>query len=93
VNAVLEEDSSKLDKVAVVRLCGPYTESAPPFGIFCIHPSHVSILIIIVDFPPALRRLVEGYSGYVDGGYQGKVPRISREQYGGAYFQTTRLDL
>jgi hypothetical protein len=74
VNAVLEEDSSKLDKVAVVRLCGPYTESAPPFGICCIYLCQESILIIIVDFPPTLRKLVEGYSGYVDGGYQGKVP-------------------
>ncbi|KIN05893.1 hypothetical protein OIDMADRAFT_176029 [Oidiodendron maius Zn] len=54
VNAVLEEDSSKLDKVAVIRLCGPYTRGSPPF----------------VDFPPTLRKLVEGYFGYVDGGYQ-----------------------
>ncbi|PBP19633.1 hypothetical protein BUE80_DR009663 [Diplocarpon rosae] len=54
VNAVLEQDSSKLDKVAVVRLCGPYSRGSPPF----------------VDFPPRLRRLVEGHFGYVDGGYQ-----------------------
>ncbi|KAH8663399.1 hypothetical protein BGZ60DRAFT_470898 [Tricladium varicosporioides] len=54
INAVLEEDSSKLDKVAVIRLCGPYSRGSPPF----------------VDFPPKLRALMEGHFGYVDGGYQ-----------------------
>ncbi|XMA08178.1 hypothetical protein WAI453_000969 [Rhynchosporium graminicola] len=54
VNAVLEQDSSKLDKVAIVRLCGPYSRGSPPF----------------VDFPPKLRSLMEGHVGYVDGGYQ-----------------------
>ncbi|KAG4431583.1 hypothetical protein IFR05_012938 [Cadophora sp. M221] len=54
VNAVLEQDSSKLDKVAIVRLCGPYSRGSPPF----------------VDFPPKLRALMEGHYGYVDGGYQ-----------------------
>lgn len=34
VNAVLEEDSSKLDKVAVLRLCGPYSGGSPPFSIY-----------------------------------------------------------
>ncbi|KAF4620233.1 hypothetical protein G7Y89_g14587 [Cudoniella acicularis] len=54
VNAVLEQDSSKLDRVAVIRLCGPYSRGSPPF----------------VDFPPTLRTLMEGHFGYVDGGYQ-----------------------
>ncbi|KUJ20906.1 uncharacterized protein LY89DRAFT_694593 [Mollisia scopiformis] len=54
VNAVLEQDSTKLDKVAVVRLCGPYSRSSSPF----------------VDFPPRLRDLMEGHYGYVDGGFQ-----------------------
>ncbi|RDL40560.1 uncharacterized protein BP5553_00539 [Venustampulla echinocandica] len=54
INAVKEQDSSKLDKVAVIRLCGPYSQGSPPF----------------VDFPLALRNLVEGHFGYVDGGYQ-----------------------
>lgn len=56
VNAVLEQDSSKLDRVAIIRLCGPYSKGSPPF----------------VDFPPRLAQLMEGYVGYVDGGYQGK---------------------
>ncbi|PMD24057.1 hypothetical protein NA56DRAFT_567411 [Hyaloscypha hepaticicola] len=54
VNAVLEQDTSKLDQVAVVRLCGPYSRGSPPF----------------VNFPPKLRALLEGHFGYVDGGYQ-----------------------
>ncbi|KAG9247228.1 hypothetical protein BJ878DRAFT_532714 [Calycina marina] len=54
VNAVLEQDSSKLDKVAVIRLCGQYSQGSPPF----------------VDFPKPLRSLMEGYYAYVDGGYQ-----------------------
>lgn len=32
------------------------------------------ILIFVVDFPPTLRKLVEGHFGYVDGGYQGRNP-------------------
>ncbi|TVY30036.1 putative D-/L-hydantoinase subunit A [Lachnellula hyalina] len=54
VNAVMEQDSSKLDKVAVIRLCGPYSRGSPPF----------------VDFPSKLRTLMQGHVGYVDGGYQ-----------------------
>ena len=54
INAVLEADGRRLAKVAVIRLCGPYTKQCPPF----------------VDFPPRLRALTEGYVGYVDGGLQ-----------------------
>ncbi|KAI0746879.1 DUF917-domain-containing protein [Daedaleopsis nitida] len=54
INAVLEADARRLAKVAVVRLCGPYTRQCPPF----------------VDFPDRLRALTEGYVGYVDGGLQ-----------------------
>ncbi|KPI41319.1 Hydantoin utilization protein A [Cyphellophora attinorum] len=54
VNAVLERNRNKLDRVGVIRLCGPYSRRSPPF----------------VDFPAGLRALVEGHHGYVDGGYQ-----------------------
>lgn len=54
LNAVLEQDARKLDRVAVIRLCGPYSRGSPPFA----------------EFPKALRSLVEGHVGYVDGGYQ-----------------------
>jgi hypothetical protein len=57
VNAVKEEDARKLDKVAVIRLCGPYSNGSPPF----------------IDFPPKLRLLMEGHFGYVDGGYEGEL--------------------
>jgi N-methylhydantoinase A/oxoprolinase/acetone carboxylase beta subunit len=59
VNAVLEQNSSKLDKVAVIRLCGPYSRGSPPF----------------VDFPSRLKVLMQGHVGYVDGGYQGNFAR------------------
>lgn len=54
INAVLEADGRRLAKVAVIRLCGPYTKQCPPF----------------VDFPPRLRALTQGHVGYVDGGLQ-----------------------
>ncbi|THH28580.1 hypothetical protein EUX98_g5611 [Antrodiella citrinella] len=54
INAVVEADGRRLQKVAVVRLCGPYTRQCPPF----------------IDFPPRLRKLLEGYVTYVDGGLQ-----------------------
>ncbi|KAI0694195.1 hydantoinase/oxoprolinase [Cytidiella melzeri] len=54
VNAVLEADSRRMEKVAVIRLCGPYTQQCPPF----------------IDFPPALKVLTDGYVGYLDGGFE-----------------------
>jgi len=38
------------------------------------------MLMMKVDFPPTLRKLVEGYFGYVDGGYQGTI-NLSEVQY------------
>ncbi|EFQ33714.1 hydantoinase/oxoprolinase [Colletotrichum graminicola M1.001] len=66
VNAVLEQNKSKLDKVAVIRLCGPYSRRSPPF----------------VGFPVGLCDLMEGHYGYVDGGYQvdGRVVRTLRHE-------------
>lgn len=54
INAVLEADARRLEKVAVIRLCGPYTRQCPPF----------------IDFPKRLRRLIEGHIAYVDGGIE-----------------------
>ena len=54
INAVLEADARRLAKVAVIRLCGPYTRQCPPF----------------IDFPKPLRVLTEGHVGYVDGGFE-----------------------
>lgn len=53
VNAVVEADERRLSKVAVVRLCGPYTKQIPPFS----------------DFPVSLKKIVDGGVYYVDGGF------------------------
>ncbi|KAF7797056.1 hypothetical protein EIP86_008248 [Pleurotus ostreatoroseus] len=54
INAVLEADAARLSKVAVVRLCGPYTRHCPPF----------------IDFPKRLKTMIEGHIGYIDGGFE-----------------------
>ncbi|KZT10328.1 DUF917-domain-containing protein [Laetiporus sulphureus 93-53] len=67
INAVLEADARRLAKVAVIRLCGPYTKQCPPF----------------IDFPPRLRALTEGHAGYVDGGFEidgREIAPIKKEQ-------------
>lgn len=59
INAVLEQDARRLSKVAVIRICGPYTRQCPPF----------------IDFPPQLRRIMDGHVGYVDGGLESESMR------------------
>ncbi|PWY96126.1 hydantoinase/oxoprolinase [Aspergillus sclerotioniger CBS 115572] len=54
VNAVVEADPRRLSRVAVIRLCGPYTRAIPPF----------------FDFPPHLRDIVGGPVYYLDGGLE-----------------------
>lgn len=54
VNAVVEADERRLSRVAVVRLCGPYTRQIPPFS----------------DFPQKLRRIMDGGIYYLDGGLE-----------------------
>ncbi|KAI1926920.1 hypothetical protein LOZ64_000052 [Ophidiomyces ophidiicola] len=54
VNAVVEADARRLCKVAVIRLCGPFTRELPPF----------------TDFPPALRKIMAGPVYYLDGGLE-----------------------
>ncbi|KLO06736.1 DUF917-domain-containing protein [Schizopora paradoxa] len=54
VNAVIEANPTKLAKVAVIRLAGPYTKRCPPF----------------IDFPPSLRDTIEGHVAVIDGGLQ-----------------------
>jgi len=52
LNAIIENDTRRLSKVAVVRLSKSFTKEIPPFS----------------DFPPRLRSILHGYHGYVDGG-------------------------
>ncbi|KAF4345368.1 hydantoinase oxoprolinase [Fusarium beomiforme] len=54
INAVVQSNRQELERVAVVRLCGPFCREVPPFS----------------DFPIPLRQVVEGYSAYVDGGLE-----------------------
>ncbi|KAJ5670559.1 uncharacterized protein N7477_005922 [Penicillium maclennaniae] len=54
VNAVVEADARRLSKVAVVRLCGPFTKQVPPFS----------------DFPPELKDIMAGPVIYLDGGLE-----------------------
>ncbi|KAH7886988.1 hydantoinase [Phlebopus sp. FC_14] len=54
VNALVERNPARLDRVAVIRLCGPFTHGTPPF----------------VGFPRDLRTLLEGPCFLVSGGLQ-----------------------
>lgn len=52
LNAIVEHDTRRLSKVAIIRLSKSFTKEIPPFS----------------DFPPALKSIMHGYHGYVDGG-------------------------
>ncbi|SPO07076.1 related to D-amino acid hydantoin hydrolase (hydantoinase) [Cephalotrichum gorgonifer] len=54
INALVEADARRLDRVAVVRLCGPFTRQIPPFS----------------DFPVGLRGILDGGAFYLDGGLE-----------------------
>jgi N-methylhydantoinase A/oxoprolinase/acetone carboxylase beta subunit len=54
INAVIEMDQSRLAKVAVLRLCGPFSKDIP----------------IGIDWPPRLRDIICGHRGLVDGGLE-----------------------
>lgn len=53
INAIVERDRARLERVAVLRLCGPYSHNVPPF----------------TDFPKDLASLMNGYIGYLAGGF------------------------
>ncbi|KAF4958725.1 hypothetical protein FSARC_10950 [Fusarium sarcochroum] len=52
INAVIERDARRLQKVAVLRLSRSFLREVPPFS----------------DFPPDLTAIIKGYCGIVDGG-------------------------
>lgn len=54
INAVVEMDQSRLAKVAVIRLCGPFSKDIP----------------IGIDWPPRLRNIICAHRGLVDGGLE-----------------------
>ncbi|KAJ0285260.1 hypothetical protein COL940_003677 [Colletotrichum noveboracense] len=54
INAVVEMDAARLARVAVIRLCGPFSTDIP----------------VGVDWPPRLRDIVCAHRGLVDGGLE-----------------------
>ncbi len=54
VNSLVERDSTKLQRVAIIRLCGPYSRLTPPFA----------------SFPYELRHVLEGPVFFAEGGLQ-----------------------
>ncbi|WWD16126.1 hypothetical protein CI109_100551 [Kwoniella shandongensis] len=54
VNSLIERDASKLERVGVIRLAGPYGKLAPPF----------------ISFPYELRHVLEGPTFFAEGGLQ-----------------------
>lgn len=50
VNAVVENDASKLDRVAVIRLCGPYTTSVGDFFFFFFFASSLLLVLRLLSF-------------------------------------------
>jgi N-methylhydantoinase A/oxoprolinase/acetone carboxylase beta subunit len=54
VNSLVERDVRKLEKVGVIRLCGPHSKLCPPF----------------ISFPYELRHVLEGPAWMVNGGLQ-----------------------
>jgi N-methylhydantoinase A/oxoprolinase/acetone carboxylase beta subunit len=61
VNSLVERDINRLERVAVIRLCGVFTRLAPPF----------------ISFPYALRRILEGPVHFANGGLQVDGSEIS----------------
>ncbi|KDR80342.1 hypothetical protein GALMADRAFT_242719 [Galerina marginata CBS 339.88] len=54
INAVVQLDSSRLEKVAVLRLAAPYTTECPSF----------------IDFPQDLKHILNGHIAIIHGGMQ-----------------------
>lgn len=54
INAVVEMDQSRLAKVGVIRLCGPFSKDIP----------------IGIDWPPRMRNIICGHRSLVDGGLE-----------------------
>jgi N-methylhydantoinase A/oxoprolinase/acetone carboxylase beta subunit len=52
INAAIERDVRRLNKVAIIRLSKSFLREVPPFS----------------DFPPGLAKIINGYVGYIDGG-------------------------
>ncbi|KAF8161660.1 Hydantoinase/oxoprolinase-domain-containing protein [Crassisporium funariophilum] len=54
INAVVQHDTTRLAKVAVIRLAAPYTTECPPF----------------IDFPEDLKKIMNGHTSVIHSGLQ-----------------------
>jgi N-methylhydantoinase A/oxoprolinase/acetone carboxylase beta subunit/DUF917 family protein len=67
INAVVEMDRSRLAKVGVIRLSGPFSEQIP----------------VGIDWPPRLREIICGHRSLVDGGLEidgGLIAELDEDQ-------------
>lgn len=66
VNALISRSTDRLARVAVIRLCGPFSRATPPFA----------------GFPFELREIMEGPTFLVEGGLQidgSEIAQVCRE--------------
>ncbi|KAF8815021.1 hypothetical protein BYT27DRAFT_6854318 [Phlegmacium glaucopus] len=65
INAIVQLDAIRLEKVAVIRLAAPYTTECPPF----------------IDFPDDLSEIMNGHTTVIHGGLQidGRIINDLRE--------------
>jgi N-methylhydantoinase A/oxoprolinase/acetone carboxylase beta subunit len=67
VNALIQRSEDRLERVAIIRLCGPFSRRTPPFA----------------GFPYELREIVEGPHYFAEGGLQidgSEISKVSQVQ-------------
>lgn len=62
VNALIQRSEDRLERVAVIRLCGPFSRRTPPFA----------------GFPYELREILQGPHFFAEGGLQIDGSEISK---------------
>ncbi|WOO78677.1 Putative D-/L-hydantoinase subunit A [Vanrija pseudolonga] len=80
VNSLIERDATKLQRVAVLRLCGPFSRLCPPFA----------------SFPYELRNVLEGPCFFAKGGLQvdgSEIEKVDPLEIRGIAAEMRRLDV
>lgn len=80
VNSLVERDARKLERVGVIRLCGPHSRLCPPF----------------ISFPYELRAVLEGPVWMVNGGLQvdgREIDRVDEEEIRGVAAELKHQDI
>ena len=72
INAVVQLDSTRLAKVAVIRLAAPYTTECPPVNEYlALNFSYgANSPQKFIDFPVDLKNIVNGHTAIIQGGLQ-----------------------